>query len=167
MGYLVTAGMALAGGIAGAAGSEENAQVQAQIARNNENTALFNSRIASEEGEQQASIAGLKGQQTVGKIKAGFGGSGVDVNSGSPAAVAAAAAGATSTNVQTIKSNAARNAWGYDVASTNFGNQGVLDEEQGNWQAVTSLLGGATAASGDLAKGWPPSSPGGGSGTTT
>ena len=142
----ISIGMTAAGGIAGAAGAEENANVQAQIARNNANTALYNSHIAGLQGEQQATMKGMQTAQTVGKIKTNFGASGVDVNSGSPAAVAAAAASAGSTDQQTIKSDAARQAWGYATQSVADQNQAGFDEQQGEFGALSSLLGGASSS---------------------
>lgn len=147
MGFLpiLSAGLSAVGGIMGAVGSEENAAVQSQIARNNANTAMWNANIASQQGEQRSTMQGMKTAQTVGKIKAGFGASGVDVNSGSPADVAAAASSAGMTDQQTIKSDAARTAWGYETQSTNFQDQAQLDKQQGDWGALSSLLGGASS----------------------
>lgn len=142
----ISAGASLAGGVMGAVGSEENASVQAQIARNNANTAMWNANIAGEQGEQQSAMKGMQTAQTVGKMRAAFGASGVDVNSGSPADVQAAADAAGLTDQQTIKSDAARRAWGYETQSSNFENQSKVDVQQGNWGALSSLLGGASSA---------------------
>ena len=148
MGFLpaLSAGLSLAGGVMGAVGSEENAQVQAQIARNNANTALYNSQIAGLQGEQHATMKGMQGAAALGKMRAQFAGNGVDVNSGSPAAFQAASAGATVTDQQTIKSDAARTAWGYATQSVADQNQAGLDTQQGDWGALTSLLGGASSS---------------------
>lgn len=156
----LSVGTSLAGGVMGAIGSEDNASVQAQIARNNANTAQWNANIASQQGEQQSTMKGMQTAQTVGKVKTGFGASGVDVNSGSPASVAAAVSSAGMTDQQTIKSDAARTAWGYETQSTNFDNQATVDKQQGDWGALSSLLGGASSS----AKTWSQFGGGGGSG---
>ena len=142
----ISAVASLAGGVVGAAGSIENANMQSQIARNNANTALLNANFATQEGDIKAQDQGLKTAQTVGKIKSAFGASGVDPNSGSAADVSAAASSAGMTDAQTIRSDAARQAWGYTTQSTNFDNQAAVDTAGGTFGALTSLLSGASSA---------------------
>jgi hypothetical protein len=145
---IISAGTALLGGAVSAAGAEENASVQAQIARNNAQTAMWNANVTAEAGDARAANQGLKTAQTVGKMRAAFGAAGIDPNQGSAADVQAAADSAGLTDAETIRSDAARQAWGYEVQSSNFSNQASADEAAGNWGALSSFLGGATSAAG-------------------
>ena len=148
----ISAVASLAGGVVGAAGSIDNANMQAQIARNNANTAMLNANFATQEGDIKAQNQGLKTAQAVGKMKAGFAANGVDPNSGSAADVSAAADSAGMTDAQTIRSDAARQAWGYETQSANFNEQASVDTAGGTFGALSSLLSSASSAGSTGAK---------------
>ncbi len=145
----------------GAAGSLQQgfagrgaALYNSKIAEQNAALATQNAEWTAAEGEQKAGIAGLQTRATVGAQKAGQAGNNVDVNSGSAAAVRQGTAEAGQLNQMNIRSNAARQAYGFEVQSAGDMAQSRLDKSQagndvvaGLTNALTSgLKGGALAA---------------------
>lgn len=128
-------------------GTSAGAQYQsgaytAQVARNNQVTANQNADLALFRGNEQASIAQQRTAQTIGAQRTGAGASGVDVNSGSPERAQEDTARIGAMDVQTIRENAQRSAWGYRVQGENFANEAKLDEARGDMGAFASLIGG-------------------------
>lgn len=113
-------GLKVLGGIGGALSGRQQADYQARVARNNENIARWNSYNAKQQGEVAATNEGLKGRAVVGAIAAAQGASGIDMNSGSAVSVRADAASLAQLNAMTIKSDAARRAYGYDIMAKNY-----------------------------------------------
>lgn len=152
--------------VVGAVGSYEQGQAQkqaydyqAQVARNNAKIAQQNASWATQIGDTQAVNEGMKTRAQVGAIKAAQAASGIDVNTGSAVDVRSSASELGELNALTIRSNAARQAYGYQVQGTSDIAQAQLDVYSGN-QAQTagyigafgSLLGGASSAGGQYIK---------------
>ena len=114
------AGLKIFGGITGAGSARAAAEYQAQVAKNNMKIARWNSYLAKQEGEVAATNEGLRGRATAAAISAAQGASGVDMNSGSAVSVRASTAGLSQLNAMTIKSDAARKAYGYDLAAQTY-----------------------------------------------
>lgn len=147
-------------GVVGAVGSimqgqsqSEMYNYQAQVERNNAQIAKQNAVFATEIGESQATQQGMKTRAIVGAEKAGQAASGIDVNTGSAVDVRASTAQLGELNALTIRSNAARQAYGYQVQSTSDIAQADLDtfaasnaKTAGYFGAVGSLLGAAASA---------------------
>lgn len=111
------AGMGVLGGITNIISGRRAADYQTQVAKNNLKIAKWNSYIAKQEGETAATNEGLKGRAMLGAITAQQAASGVDINTGSPVDVRASASRIAQLNSMTIKSDAARRAYGFDLAS--------------------------------------------------
>lgn len=142
----ISAGASLAGGLVGADASMRNGDIQAQIARNNATTENRNATVSAETGDVQATNQGLKTAQTVGKMKATLGASGVDTTSGSAANVESEAEGAGLTDAETIRSNAARSVWGYQVGAQQEEEQAGYDVQAGEFGMLSSFIGGISSA---------------------
>ena len=159
-------GGALAG--IGFAGSAANAYGQVQSAKATSNAANFNANVAAqnaiiatqkqqwvgEEGDQEASISQMKTAAKVGSIKANQGASGVDVGTGSHADVVTSAREVGMLDALTIRSNAARAAYGYATEAYSDKAQEALDRyagknaiTAGNIGATSTILGGAAQSS--------------------
>lgn len=82
-----------------------------------------------------------KTRQTVGAQRADMGASGFDVNSGSNAQVQTQTAAVGERDLQTLRSNMLKEAWGYDVQIGNINNQ--LDALETNQTLLTGGLGTA------------------------
>jgi hypothetical protein len=113
------------GGAIGAFGTYEgmqsqsaNAAFQAQVAANSAAIARTNYKLQIESGEGQVANREMELRSQVGTQKAGQAASGIDVNSGSAAASRAGTAEVGTLDALTIRSNAARAAYGYSVAAT-------------------------------------------------
>lgn len=144
----------VAGQIKSASAAKASADYQAQVASGNQQIALQNASAASKSGEAQAAIQEQKTRAQVGAIEASQGSSGVDINSPTASAVRTSAGELGDLDAQTIRSNAARTAYGYQTQATNFGNVSSSDtatgenaESAGYIGAGTGLLSGVGSAS--------------------
>ncbi len=160
----LVAGLAGAGiSAAGTANSLEaqgaNAAYQAQVAANNQKTAMQNAGMETQSGEIEASNMGLKTRAAVGQVKAKQAASGVDVNSGSAPKVRAAVSELGTLDAMTIRSNAAKKAYGYEVAASSAGAEsGLLEQESRQADsaapvaALGQFLGSASSVGGQYGK---------------
>lgn len=156
---IASMGLSAAGGIMGAFGKAQEGKAQAQqlqyqagIAQYNKQVALQNRDYASAQGEEEAVNTGLSGRYREGKIRAGIGASGIDVNSGSAAAVQASQREITQRDMATVRNKAARVAMGYATEAEQAELQSNLYKMgASNVQAATplnvasSLISGASS----------------------
>ena len=94
------------------------------VARFIQQIALQNADYARDQGEGQAQKYGMGARQQAGQIRAGQGASGLDVNSGSAKSVADSQHIVSRMDMDTIRANAAKIAYNYDVQAMQFGTQG-------------------------------------------
>lgn len=141
------AGVSTYGSIQSASAQKASADYQAQVAAGNQATALQNASFAAASGEQQAAIQEQKTRANVGAIEASEGSSGVDINSPTASAIRTSAGELGALDAQTIRSNAARQAYGYETQSTNYENASSADTASGenaqvadNFNAGSGLL---------------------------
>lgn len=141
----ITGGLALAslgstalGGIVGGKGQSQNYQAQqamyyyqAGIALDNQQIEKQNEGYALQQGEQQAMLSGMRTRAQVGAIKAAQGASGFDVNKGTQPLVPAGQEKVGQIEQSTIRSNASKAAFDYDVSAFQYGAQAPLDEFAG------------------------------------
>lgn len=121
------------------------------IARTNAAMGKLKAFQAIEAGDVASARKASEVRQTVGSLKATQGGSGVDVNVGSPAATRSDIEKAGAIDVLTIKNNATRAAWGYETQSIEDTFQGQMTRLTGNVKAQQSIAsGGLQAISGPL-----------------
>lgn len=150
MGDLVSAGGEIFSGISeqGAANAQKN------IARQNAEVAERNASLTMQTGEGQSEQLGMRNKAVAGKIKAGQSGSGVDVNSGSAKDVQTSQRALGLFDTMTLKSNAAREAFGFKVQAKQFRDEAAIAKTKANQAVVSSsinafssLLSGASSAS--------------------
>lgn len=143
------------GGVFGMMGANAQAQAQANmynyqaaIAQRNAVIAQQNADYERQAGEVQAQQAGIKGHQQEAMVRAAFGATGIDVNSGSPTAVQESQRLVTQEDEALTRSNASRRAYDQevqkfqDLAQANldtFGAQNAL--ESGKIAGINSLIG--------------------------
>jgi hypothetical protein len=125
---------------------------QAGVAELNARIAKQNRDYALSKGEFEAGRYGLKARQTFGAIRTGQAASGFRLDSGSNKDVAESAHELAKIDLATIRSNAAREAYGYEVEAASQQNQASLykmaaaDAKKGSaFKAVASLISGATS----------------------
>lgn len=172
MGFLVPLAIAAAPAIAGAAGvgagtiglwssiggsvlgalgqmkqgkaASQAAQYNATVAANNANISRQNAINAGHEGEIAAAQAQQETRAKVGAIKADQGASGVDLNSGSSIDVRSSAAQTGQLNAITLRSNAARKAYGYQLEASGQDAQSQLDLSTAKNEKSAGLLNAST-----------------------
>lgn len=147
----------------GMGGSAVNAYGQLQAAKAQANAYNFNADVmdqnaqiatqkqqwAGELGDQESAASQMKTAAKVGSIKANQGASGVEIGTGSNAAVVESAREIGMLDALTIRSNAAREAYGYATEAHSYKMQAALDRYSaknattaGNIGAASTILGG-------------------------
>lgn len=123
---------------------------QAQVSRINSQIDQQNSEYSLNQGEQQATITGLKGAQQFGAIRANQGASNIDVNSGSTVNVQNSQKQITAMDLTTIRQNAAKTAYDWQVKSTSDLNQAGLYDKAGSNAETAGFLGAASSILGTV-----------------
>lgn len=146
---VIGAAVSAAGQMQQASAAKASADYQSKVALGNQETAMQNAQFAAASGEQQAAVQQQKTRSQLGSILSGQASSGVDVNSQTSKGVRASEDEFGALDASTIKSNAIRQAYGFETQSTNFGNsasadtaQGKNDETGGEFSATGGLLSG-------------------------
>lgn len=127
-------------------GMKASAQVSAgnaAQAQANENARLLDLQAtdAITRGNEAERRYRLGTTQFISSQRAGFAGQGVDVNSGSAAATQAESAGLGELDALTIRTNAAREAYGFNVRAIDTRRQGRNASTEGNQAAISTILG--------------------------
>ena len=145
-------GMSMIGQSNAAAASAGQANYQAQLARNNQMVAEWNAQRALEQGRVAEQQQRFKTAQVIGAQRAALASQGGDVNSGSPLDIVGDSARAGEFDAQTVRNNAAMQAYGFRVQAANAGAQSNLySANAANATAAlpfalgSSLLGGASS----------------------
>jgi hypothetical protein len=131
-----------AGGAAEAGQSQSEASAyQAQVAANNATIAQTNAREDIQAGETAATNQGLKTKAVVGAETANLGASGVVTTSGSAAKVTTASKELGYLDALTLRSNAAKQAYGQEVQATSDTAQSRLDTMQSGQASEAGTIG--------------------------
>lgn len=149
-----SAGIAAVGAIRQGQAQAQAAQYQAQVARNNAIIANQNSEAAIAAGNSQAITSELRTAQLAGRQRAALAASGIDPNSGSALDIQRDTAETGALDALTIRNNAARQAYGYQVAGVSDNAQAQLDQSTAAndtsasyLNAGGSIIGGASSVS--------------------
>lgn len=159
---LITAavGTGIAGYGAYAQGDAASKAASYNASIENMNAALSsqNTVIAEQAGQAQTGMQGQKTRATVGSIAASQAASGIEVGSGSALDVRFSARELGELDALTIRSNAAREAYGYRNQAVSHESQGTLSGFEaknariaGEVNAAATLLGGASSAGSNYA----------------
>ena len=155
----VGAGVGAVGAIEQGNATSAAEKYNAQIAANNAKIATQSANYAGAAGNAQAEQAGLQSRAKVGSIIANQAAGNIDVNTGSALSVRSSAAELGELNAITIRSNAARTAYGYQTQSANDTAQSALDTTSAanattasDFSAGTTVLGGLGSAASNYAK---------------
>lgn len=138
------------GALTGAVGSIVQGQSAAQADKYNGQIALANATIqkrnadqAGLAGEEQAAISGMKTRATVGDTKANQAASGIDVNKGSAVDVRTSEQQLGKLDALTIRSNAAKQAYGYETEAMSDTAQSELDKQAASSAQTAGYIGAA------------------------
>lgn len=157
MAALVTGGIATGikayGAVKEGEAAQASANYNAAVQRANAAQAKSNQQLASQAGMAQEGMFQQKTRAETGQTIANQAGSGVDVNSGSATDVQASQAELGQLDAMTIRSNATKEAYGYQVQEVNDKAQANLDVFEGKnakkasiINAAGTLIGGASDA---------------------
>lgn len=154
---VVGTGISVYGAMQTANAQSKAADAQAQQARNNAILAGRAADDATARGDIAAQQKANQTNQLLGQQRVGLAANGVDPNSGSALDLQSDVAGNGELDQLTIKSNAAREAAGYQAQGMNYSTQASIDEADsqnalsaGALKATSSLIGGA----GSVASSW-------------
>lgn len=154
-------GTSLLGGGLSAYGAMEAGEARARAGRFNREVALINSQaaehnaeLAAGAAEAQAGIQSQKNRAQIGAIIANQGASGVDIDSGSSLDVRSSAAELGELNALTVRSNAIKEAYGYQAQSKNYEAEASLPGGGGSSEieAASTFLGATSNAASNFAR---------------
>lgn len=135
------------------------AEYNASVAAANAQIAKNKAAMAGAAGTAQVEQAQLETRAKVGGIVAAQAAGNIDINSGSALDVRSSAKQLGELNALTVRSNAARTAYGYETeAASETGQQGLYKSEADNampaaeLNAFGSVLGGTSSAASNYAK---------------
>ena len=145
------------------------ANYQSQVAANNAKIAGQYAALATQTGEAQVYQEGLKQRQEQQAITAGIASGGINVNTGSAADVRESGRELGMLDVETVRQQAAIQAYGYKTEQTGFQAESQLQSAAAGFDVTAGWLHGVgSLLSGGAALGFLPggTSPIGGAGTT-
>lgn len=164
VGTVVGAALGAAGGIVAGIGAKESADAQAAAYRYKAGVALLNKQIneqnaswARSAGDVQATISGLKARSQIAETKITQAASGLDVNSGTAAQVRADQVDISAFDQNTIRWNAAKEAYGYetkgamDVAESGLDTMAADQQEKAG---TIAMIGSFINAGSSVASKW-------------
>ena len=146
MGSIVGAVVQVGSALYTAHAQEEAAAANAGISRYNAQVADLQAAQALDQGEFTAGQIGSKSRMMVGDQRAAYAAQGIDVNSGSAADVQQATQTVSKRDIDTVRLNAMRAAWGFKTQAQSLRMMADAGIAAGNSQAAGSVLTGAAAA---------------------
>lgn len=148
----ISAGVGVVGAQASAKAQSENANYQAQVAKNDQIIASQNAEFSIQAGQAKAADEALKNRQKQGAVLTGLAANGLDVNSGTPLAVEDTEKETGALGTQRVIDASSLQAYGYRSQGSNFGATAGLDTAEasqattaGNLAAAGGLIGGASS----------------------
>lgn len=139
-------GLGLVGDVMSAEAERENARYKANQMFINADFADLKAKQALQAGDQEASRYSAKGRQTVGAQRAALAAQGIDVNIGSAIDVQEETKRIIETDVNQIRTNAIREAWGYKTEASNLRAQAGFTRAASEAGYVGSLISGGARA---------------------
>jgi hypothetical protein len=145
---VASAGLAAYSASAQADAQQQQLNYQSQVAANNAKIAEQQRSVELQKGQLDSQRAMLEQSQIIGNQRAALASNGVDLTQGSALDLLASTKYLGKLDTNNITTNAARTAWGYDVQSSNFKAQSILDKNTAN--NIDPAATGAIAGFGSL-----------------
>lgn len=143
---VAVAGAAVVGGYMNYQAGQAQAENERQNAKHNQAMMAIKEREAKRIGENEAGKIRLKGEKIKGAQKAALAASGVVVNSGSALDIERETDALTMDDIDTTKTNAALEAWGFKTQGTNAILQGNFNASAAENQGKASLISSVGSA---------------------
>ena len=139
---LSAAAIGQAGSYIQAYGQWEEGEQNARAAQRNRFLSELSAGDALQRGEQDAGRLRMAATQAIGAQKVAAGASGVDTDSKSTLDIMSDTRLVSELDAQTIRNNAAREAWGYKVQGMAYGDQARQARARAQREVTGTLLGG-------------------------
>lgn len=136
----VTSGAQAVAGLFGAWSAYRAGKFNSKVDLLNAKVADLQAKDAIRRGEVAAERQRQIGRRTIGAQRAGFAGQGVMVDQDTAAQVVSDTERAVQQDVQTIRVNAALEAWGYQVNATDSRAKATIAKREGSDRAAETLL---------------------------
>lgn len=143
---IIAVGAAVAAAGVSAYGQYQQGEFQKSVAKENAKIAEDEAALAQQRGAIAAGVQRMKASQEIGQARAAAGENGIELTSGTTLDAIADARMLSELDAQTIKNNAAREAWGYKVGAVNAIAQGQAGQLAGRYGAGATLIGAAAQA---------------------
>ena len=127
---------------------KKEGRANAEIMENNATLAEQQAKSASAMGDREAEQAAWRNRALMGQQRAAFAANGIDESIGTPTELLGETALFGEVDQQTIRLNAAQNAWGFRADALNSRNKGALAKWSGKAQSTGTLLSGLGSAAG-------------------
>lgn len=122
----------------------DQASVSAGIARNNATMAEYAAADAQRKGEQEAAAVQRKAASLKSSQRVGAAAHGLDLGYGTPGDLQDQTDFFAQEDVNTVRNNAAHDAWGYRAQGQNYRTQASAAESNGQMAVMGTFLGGAS-----------------------
>jgi hypothetical protein len=142
----IAIGSTVATGLYTADVQKKQGQAQAEIDENNARLAQAEADNANAQATRESEQQAWRTRALIGQQRAAIAANNIDPTLGTPSEILGETAMFGEVDQQTIRQNAARQAWGFNAQATNYRNQGGLARWGGNQQAKGTILGSLASA---------------------
>ncbi|WP_196297481.1 hypothetical protein [Xanthomonas albilineans] len=139
-------GATVATGAYAADQQHKQGQAQAEIDENNARLAQAEADNVNAQATRESEEQAWRTRALIGQQRAAIASNNIDPTLGTPSEILGETAMFGEVDQQTIRQNAARQAWGYSAQATNYRNQGSIARWSGNSQATGTILGSLASA---------------------
>jgi hypothetical protein len=129
-------------------GNKNAGEVSAAIAENNAKLAAADAENAMAMGDRETEQQAWRTRAILGQQRAAIASRGIDPGMGTPLDLLGETAMFGEVDQQTIRLNAARNAWGFRAQETNIRNQSALDRYTTKQRGTATILSGLSSMGG-------------------
>jgi len=160
VGIGATAGGSVLGGLGNMLSGQSSQNMynyQSAVALVNKQISDQNASYAIAAGETSAQQSGMQTRATIGTTRATQGAGGLDVNSGSNLNVRSSEAEVGAESAALIRSNAAKQAYGYEVEGLQYTAQSAVYKQAGSQSALAGMIGAGSSllgGAGSVASKW-------------
>jgi hypothetical protein len=136
-----SAAVGAVGAMNSAKAQQENANYQAEVAKNNQTIAAQNAEYSIQAGNAKAEDESLAGRARQGAVVAALAANGLDVNSGTPSAIEKTEKETDALSASRVVDASQLQAYGYRTQGSNFGAQAGLDTAEAGQAGTAGELG--------------------------
>lgn len=125
--------------------NKKSGKASAEIAENNARLAADDAKNASAMGDRESEQQAWRTRALLGRQRASIAAQGIDEQVGTPSEILGETAMFGEIDQQSIRLNAARNAWGFNAQVTNIRNQAGIDKFNTKAKGTATILSGLSS----------------------